>query len=126
MAAPFFAMWRLPEQGKDIRDRHHVSELSLAFGVRTRESHHQGLRTKLWQLGDVCRDPPRPISIARDVSWVCKGVPEMVPAMGSRCKSRDQPTRSDSTLRMYGIGSPSTLLLFGRLPRTRGRRQKLG
>ena len=67
------------------------------------------------------------VSIARGVSSVCKGLPEMVPAMGSRCKSRDQPTRSDSTLRTCGIGSPSTRRLFqGFSPRTREHRQKLG
>ena len=71
-----------------------------------------------------------PISIAVDVSCVCKGLPEMVPAMGSRCKNRDYPPKyylCGSSLRTSDTGSPNTRHLSRcLLPRTRGHRRKLG
>jgi len=52
-----------------------------------------------------------PISIARGVSGVGKGLPEMVPATGSVCKSRDCPPKyclCGSSLRTSDTGSPNT------------------
>src|SRR5262249_31611078 len=66
----------------------------------------------LRQLGYIAGDPAQHLSIiARDVSRVCKGLPEMVPATGSNCKSRDYRRvcyPNGSTPRMWGIGSPNT------------------
>ena len=58
---------------------------------------------------------------------ICKGLPERVPATGSRRKSRDHlPPRSGRILPPCDIGSSSTCLRLGFLRRTRVHHHKLG
>ena len=67
------------------------------------------------------------VSNACVVFRICKGLPETVPAMGSRRKSRDhQRPRSGHIPQPCGIGSSSTRLRLGFLPRTRGHHHKHG
>jgi predicted acylesterase/phospholipase RssA len=67
------------------------------------------------------------VSNACVVFRICKGLPETVPAMGSRRKSRDHlRPRSEHIPQPCGIGSSSTRLRLGFLPRTRGHHHKHG
>jgi hypothetical protein len=72
------------------------------------------------------RRHPQPIArIVFDID-ICKGLPETVPATGSRRKSRDHlRPRSGRTPQSCGIGSSSTRLRLGFLLRTRGHHHKL-
>ena len=59
--------------------------------------------------------------------YICEGLPERVPATGSRRKSRDHlRSRSGCIPRPCGIGSSSTRLRLGFLRRTRAHHHKLG
>jgi hypothetical protein len=58
---------------------------------------------------------------------ICEGLPERVPATGSRRKSRDHlRSRSGCIPQPCGIGSSSTRLRLGFLRRTRVHHHKLG
>jgi hypothetical protein len=75
------------------------------------------------------RQRKAPALIARSVFDIdiCKGLPETVPATGSRRKSRDHlRPRSGRIPQPCGIGSSSTRLRLGFLLRTRGHHHKHG
>ncbi len=79
--------------------------------------------------GRAMRQSKAPALIARIVFDIdiCKGLPETVPATGSRRKSRDhRRPRSGRILPPCDIGSSSTRLRLGFLRRTRVHHHKLG